>query len=121
MKKKILIIDDDKGTRILLEKLLSDSGYEVFSEEEGFAGLESAKSIEPDLIILDILIPGFNGYHICNELKADEKFNKIPIILLTSRNEDVDRTVADEVGADMFMVKPFDTQNLLHNIAKFLS
>ena len=119
--KKILIIDDDRGTRALLTKLLSDAGYEVFSEEEGLVGLETAKSIDPDLIILDVFMPGFNGYHICNELKLDEKFKNIPIIILTSRNEDVERTIADEVGADLFMSKPFDTNNILHSVERLLN
>ncbi|MBU4333263.1 MAG: response regulator [Candidatus Omnitrophica bacterium] len=121
MNKKILIIDDEKVTRTLLSKLLSDAGYEIVCEDEGIAGLETAKSVRPDLIILDVAMPGFNGYHICDELKSNEKFKNIPIILLTSRSDDVDRMIADEVKADLFMAKPFDTNNLLHNVRRFIN
>ena len=120
MPKKILIIDDDKSTIALLTKVLTDDGYHVVSEEEGICGLETAKSFLPDLILLNVQMLGFNGYHICDKLKSHADFKNIPIIILTSRSEKIDQIVADQVRADIFIAKPFDTQKLLENIKSLL-
>ena len=106
-KKKILLVEDEK---VLIETVtlrLEANGYEVIPAYDGFEGLEKAKKEKPDLIILDLMLPKMDGYKVCGLLKADTRYNKIPIIMFTARAQESDKKMGKEVGADAYITKPF--------------
>ncbi len=119
-KKKILLVEDEK---VLIETVtlrLEAFGYEVISAYDGFEGLEKAKKEKPDLIILDLMLPKMDGYKVCGLLKADTRYNKIPIIMFTARAQESDKKMGQEVGADAYITKPFEPQVLLEKIRELL-
>ncbi len=120
MKKKILVVDDERVLVELLKMRLGEANYEVLIAHDGQEGLETAKREKPDLILLDIMMPKMDGYQVCRLLKFDAAYKQIPIIMLTARGREQDQKAAHEVGADDFIVKPFDPKDLLTKIATFL-
>jgi two-component system phosphate regulon response regulator PhoB len=118
--KTILVIEDEKDLVELISFNLEKEGFRVLTAREGPAGLESARSHTPDLIILDLMLPGINGIEICKILKKNEKTARIPVIMLTAKGEEIDRVVGFEVGADDYMVKPFSNRELLLRIKAVL-
>jgi two-component system alkaline phosphatase synthesis response regulator PhoP len=120
-KKKILVIDDE-GDLLKLEKTrLEVSGYVVITLDSGARVLEIARSEKPDLILLDVVMPGKNGCDVCRELKADTSTRGIPVIIFTAHypEEEYLKVGSSEVGADDYILKPFDAEELLAKI-KFL-
>jgi len=113
--KTILVVDDDKAITTLLEALLSQHGYTVLVAHDGLDGMVQVKKNIPDLIILDIMMPEINGYDVCSNLKFDEKFKHIPIIVLTSREQELDSRIGQLMGID-YIQKPIDTPILLGKI-----
>ena len=116
MTKLVLIIDDDQNQRRLLERMLEASGYRVRSAVDGEAGLAAARSSPPDLVLLDVMMPNLNGYQTCRRFKADPELGRIPIIILTTKDQPSDEFWASEVGADRFLHKPVDIPTLLATI-----
>jgi DNA-binding response OmpR family regulator len=117
-KKKILVIDDE-GDLLRVERLrLEASGYEVTTLSGGERALQVAKAEKPDLILLDIVMPGKNGCEVCRELKADEATRGIPVIIFTAHypEEEYIKMGLEDVGADDYMIKPFSPQLLLVKI-----
>ncbi|OGX30382.1 MAG: hypothetical protein A2787_04605 [Omnitrophica WOR_2 bacterium RIFCSPHIGHO2_01_FULL_48_9] len=114
--RRILLIDDDPVTVKLAEVRLKASGYEVWTSTDAPGGLEKAMKLKPDLIILDVMMPIVNGYNFCRLLKSHHEHKGIPIVLLTSRSGDEDKKIGREVGADAYITKPFDMENLLNTI-----
>ena len=121
MTKKILVVDDEPSIVKMLEARLKGWGYEVLTAIEGTTGLEKARKDKPDLIILDLMLPGMDGYQICALLKKDSRYSKIPIILFTARAQQTDITLGEEAGADAYVTKPFEPQVLLGKIKELLS
>ena len=119
-KKKILLVEDEKVLMETVTLRLEDNGYEVISAYDGFKGLEKAKKEKPDLIILDLMLPKMDGYKVCGLLKADTRYNKIPIIMFTARAQESDKKMGKEVGADAYITKPFEPQALLEKIRHLL-
>ena len=117
---RILIIDDDLTVIKLAGAILSSGGYEVISSTDAPVGLEMAMKEKVDLIVLDVMIPVINGFNICRLLKSQEKFKKIPIVLLTSRAEDEDRKIGLEVGADEYIAKPLNREHFLNTVSDLL-
>ncbi len=115
---KILIIEDEPNIRELVLYNLSQNDYEGIEAEDGIRGLEMARSEKPDLILLDIMLPGKNGYDICKELRAEGM--KTPIIMLTAKNEEIDKVLGLEFGADDYISKPFGIRELLARIKAVL-
>jgi len=107
MKPKVLIVDDDPINIELLEGYLSKE-YDILKAFDGKEALIIVESNPPDIILLDLIMPGINGYQVCKKLKDDPKTNHIPIIIVTSLHETEDRNKAIEAGADDFITKPFD-------------
>ena len=108
--KKILIIEDDDPIRMALEDDFKLEGFQVVTSENGPDGLNRAKDPELDLIILDIMLPGMNGFEICKHLRSHNI--KTPIIMLTAKGQEVDRILGLEFGADDYMTKPFSPREL---------
>ncbi|MBC15735.1 MAG: two-component system response regulator [Desulfovibrio sp.] len=117
MPKKILIVDDEVHIKMLLEQTLEELedeyDVELFTASDGEEGLEFIRSERPDLVFLDIMMPKMNGYEVCREVMDDPEFNEIKIILLTAKGQEVDRKQGLELGAKMYMTKPFDPDEIL--------
>lgn len=118
MNKKIILIVDDQGElRKLVRMTLAYSDYELHEAEDGLSALALAKAIQPDLVILDVMMPGtFDGYQVCVMLKQGNH-KKIPqVILLTARGQEADIKEGDRAGADFYLVKPFSPLELIKNV-----
>ena len=116
--KKILIIEDEVNIRELVTYNLKANGYEAVEAEDGITGITLAYKEKPDLILLDIMLPGKDGYEICRELRS-EGIN-IPIIMLIAKSEEVDKVLGLEFGADDYIAKPFGIRELLARIKAVL-
>lgn len=113
---KILIVDDDPVQVKLLEGTLSKNGYDVTPCTDASTGLQTAMNTLPDLIILDVMMPVINGYNFCKLLKGQEGHKHIAIIIVTSRDEKEDVDIGMEMGADAYLTKPVDVNELLKTI-----
>ncbi|MFP4315641.1 MAG: response regulator [Desulfovibrionales bacterium] len=109
---RILIVEDEDDIQNLLRFNLQNAGFDVLTSENGREALDLARKFDPDLILLDIMLPGLDGFDVCKELKSDTKTKPIPVIMLTARGEEVDRIVGLELGADDYVVKPFSPREL---------
>lgn len=118
--KTVLVIEDERDLVELISFNLEKEGYRVMTALDGTTGLETARSHAPDLIILDLMLPGLTGIEICKILKKNEKMARIPVIMLTAKGEEIDRVVGFEVGADDYMVKPFSNRELMLRIKAVL-
>ena len=110
---RVLVVDDEPEITEIVETFLTESGYDVAVENSSNKAVEKARKYRPDVILLDIMMPGTDGYNICREIKADPEFSNIPIIFLTGkdRNDDMGRSFRS--GGDMFIKKPFSCERLL--------
>jgi len=120
IEKKILVIDDEPDMVFAIEMQLQANNYKVLKAYDGDAGLKMARSENPDVIILDLMLPKLDGYKICRLLKFDEKYKKIPIIIYTACGQEEDKKIGYEVGADVYLVKPFEPKILLDKIKGLL-
>ena len=111
-KSKILIVEDDLDVADMLNAYFRVQGYEVFTVNWGEDGVRAAATARPDLIILDILLPDIDGYEVARRVRSDRKTNTIPIIFLTEKRDRADRLHGLELGADDYITKPFDVQEL---------
>lgn len=111
-KKKILIIEDDKDISRLVRYNLEKAGYECSQTFNGEKAIESLESFIPDLIILDVMLPGQDGFEVCRAIKKNDRLKNIPVLFLTAKGEEVDRVVGLELGADDYVVKPFSPREL---------
>ena len=117
---RILIVEDEADIRELLAFNLQREGFGVLGAENGREGLNLARERQPDLILLDVMLPGMDGFAVCRELERDSRTVSIPIIMLTARGEEVDRIVGLELGADDYVVKPFSVRELILRIRAIL-
>ncbi len=120
MTKTILIIEDEKDILNLIEWHLRAEEYDVVKADDGIKGLELAIKNLPDLIILDLMLPGMDGLQVCKALNKNPKTETIPIVMLTAKGEEVDRIVGLELGADDYMVKPFSPRELTLRVRAIL-
>jgi DNA-binding response OmpR family regulator len=120
MKKKILLVDDEKDMIKSMTFRLEDAGYEVIVAEDGPQALEKTKRERPDLILLDLMLPKMNGYKVCALLKSNAKYRHIPIIIFTARANEADRKLSKEVGADAYITKLFEPEELFATIRALL-
>ena len=114
--KKILIVDDDPVLIKLLHSILTTKGYEVITTDQAADGLQFAINAHPDLIILDVMMPIINGFNFCRLLKNQEGKRHIPIVILTARNEMEDVEIGMEMGAEAYLTKPVNTDELFRTI-----
>jgi twitching motility two-component system response regulator PilH len=119
-KKRILIVEDQAMIVNMLKMRLEANGYEVITAGDGQEGLEKAHQENPNLIILDIMLPKMNGYKVCQLLKADPKYKTIPIIISSGRTPPEIRKMSKEVGADAYVNKPFQAETLLSTMKELL-
>jgi two-component system, OmpR family, phosphate regulon response regulator PhoB len=118
--KNILIIEDESDLAELVAFNLEKEGYRPLIAPDGPSGLEAVRNHSPDLILLDLMLPGMSGMEICKVLKGRDKTAGIPVIMLTAKGEEIDRVVGFEVGADDYVIKPFSPRELLLRIKAVL-
>ncbi len=114
MAKRILVVDDEPNIVDILRFNLQREGFEVIAAYNGPEGLEKARTEAPDLILLDVMLPGMDGFRVCEELRKTDRLT--PIIMLTAREEERDRVMGLELGADDYVVKPFSVRELLARV-----
>lgn len=119
-KKRILIVDDEIDIVDTIQFMLESQNFECLAAYDGEDALLKAKTENPDLILLDIMLPKMDGYKVCRLLKFDEKYKDIPIIMLTAKAQDVDKLMGKETGADEYVCKPFVMDDLVKMIRGYL-
>jgi two-component system, OmpR family, alkaline phosphatase synthesis response regulator PhoP len=119
-KERILVVDDEEDILELVRYNLTKDGYKVTCVASGEAALASAKDQVPDLVVLDLMLPGVDGLDVCRALKADAKTAHVPIVMLTAKGEEADIVTGLELGADDYMTKPFSPRVLLARIRSVL-
>ena len=120
-KKKILIIDDEVDLLEMVRMRLEANGYNIIIAQDGQEGLEKAQNERPDLILCDVMMPRKDGYEVCSTLKTDERYSKIPLILFTAKAQKDDAEIGQEVGADAYVTKPFESLILINKIEELLN
>jgi len=120
MTKTILVVDDDLRTLKLVGLVLNQEGYDVVAADSGEEALEKARAQDPDLIVLDVLMPGLNGYEVAQQLRADPATAGVPILMLTAKSDLNDRMTGFEVGADDYLTKPFHRDELVARVESVL-
>ncbi len=120
MPKKILVVDDETQLVDMIKIRLEANNYLVLTAYDGQEALEKAYKEKPDLIILDLMLPKMDGYKVCRMLKFNKKYKKIPIILFTARAQESDKKMGEEVGADAYITKPFEPEELIAKIKALL-
>jgi DNA-binding response OmpR family regulator len=123
MEQKILIVDDEAHIRMLIEQTLEeleDEGVEFFTAENGEIALELIQEEKPQLIFLDVMMPKMNGMEVCRRVKKELGMENIFIILLTAKGQEADRQKGLDMGADMYLTKPFDPEVLLEKAKEVL-
>ena len=120
IKKRILLVEDEADMVYAVTLQLEANHYIVLTAGDGLTGLNLARKEKPDLIILDLMLPKMDGYKVCRLLKFDEQYKKIPIIIFTAKVQENDKKLGREVGADAYITKPFDSQELLDKIGALL-
>lgn len=119
-KKKILIIEDENELCDFLGLRMERGGFEVIAANDGIEGLNKARLEKPDLIILDLMLPKMHGEDVCKEVRKDPRISETPIIMLTAKCADADKVIGTVIGADVYMVKPFEGAKLMQAINKLL-
>lgn len=117
---KILVVDDAKNILLVLRMSLEKAGYEVITAMDGITALEKAQEMDPDLILLDILIPKMNGFLVFEALKDETKTAETPVIFISAKAEDEDLEKARKLGAADFLIKPVKQDQLLETVEKYL-
>ncbi|MFO7890300.1 MAG: response regulator [bacterium] len=120
MSSKILIVDDDSGIRMLISKFLEREGFEVLTAEDGLQGVDKAKANQPDLIILDVVMPRMDGLTAARLIKLYKPLQSIPIIFLTAKDADKDIELAEEANAEVYITKPFDVHQVVGVVKEIL-
>lgn len=120
MKQKILIIEDEISIRELVKFNLSKEGYTVIETDDGISGVNAAKNKMPDLILLDLMLPGMDGLDVCRMLKNHPPTSGIPIIMVTAKAEEIDKVIGLELGADDYLAKPFSVRELIARVKAVL-
>ena len=115
---KILLIDDDPSLQLALRHLVTEAGYAFCCAGNGREGLELIDAERPDLVLLDVMMPGMNGYDVCTALR--ERGQRVPIVFLSAKGDIVDKSIGFKAGGDDYLVKPFDNSELLLRIEAHL-
>jgi DNA-binding response OmpR family regulator len=119
--KKILIVDDEADLVETVRFPLEMEGFNVLVSYNGEDGLGQARREKPDLILLDLMLPKLDGYKVCRLLKFDERYKNIPILMLTAKTQEKDKTLGLETGANEYITKPFDIEKLVDKVKEYLS
>ncbi len=120
MPKTVLIVDDEPNIVVPIEFLMEQNGYSVLVAGSGEEALEIIAKYEPDLVLLDIMLPGVDGYEVCEIIRLNPEWQEMKIIFLTAKGRDVDMAKGMVLGADAYIIKPFSNVDILENVRKLL-
>lgn len=120
MTRKLLIADDEPNILLSLEYLLRREGYQVSIARDGQEALDAVNRDCPELLLLDVMMPRKNGFEVCQDLRADERFASLKILMLTAKGRDTDVAKGLALGADAYMTKPFSTKELVDKVRELL-
>ncbi|MFK7990868.1 MAG: response regulator transcription factor [Sandaracinaceae bacterium] len=123
MSKKVLIVDDEPHIRLLLEQALDEleeAGVTLLLADDGEQALAVLRAERPELMLLDVMMPKRNGFEVCKAVKADAQLRDTFVLMLTAKGQELDRVAGEEVGADLYMTKPFDPDDVLEKAAEVL-
>jgi len=123
MPPKILIVDDEAFIRLLIEQTLeelADRGVEILTAENGEEALKTIQAERPQLIFLDVMMPKMNGFDVCNAVKNELGMRDVYVVMLTAKGQELDRHKGEQVGANLYMTKPFDPDDLLSKAVEVL-
>lgn len=120
MGKRVLLIEDEPNIIEAISFILSRDGFTVHTHEDGETALDKVTAAPPDMIILDVMLPGRSGFDILRDLRNDERTAKLPVLMLTARGQTKDRELAHELGADHFMTKPFSNTEVRDHVRTVL-
>lgn len=118
--KKVLIVEDEKNIVLTLKMYLTNAGFETESVANGIDAIRIAQEFIPDLILLDLILPGMNGYLVCEAIKQNQITKNIPVVIMSVKNQEEDIRKAYFLGADDYIIKPFTLDQVKPNIDKFL-
>jgi DNA-binding response OmpR family regulator len=118
MPTRVLIAEDDRNIVELLSFILERDGYEVVAALDGEAAIDRLRSDPPDMMILDVMLPKLNGFEVLKLLKADPALRSLPVIILTAKGQAHDRRMAEEIGVDAFMTKPFSNRDVVEAVRR---
>ena len=121
MKPSVLLVDDEPNIVLSLEFLMKQAGYDVRIARDGDAALEAIREHAPDLILLDVMTPGVDGYEVCQTIRANPAWNDVRIVMLTAKSREVEREKGLALGADDYITKPFSTRELVDRIKRLLA
>jgi two-component system alkaline phosphatase synthesis response regulator PhoP len=121
MARKILVVDDDPAALRLVQYTLQQEGYEVITASNGLDGLRKANSEAPDLLVLDVMLPGIDGFEVASRLRAQPSTAGIPIIMVSAKAREMDRATGLKVGADDYVTKPADPAEISRRVAGLLA
>ena len=120
MSQKIYIVEDEPDIRETLKYNFSNEGFEVFTAPDGEEALSNIKKVLPDVLILDLMLPGLSGLDVCKSIRADDDIRDMSIIMLTAKGEEIDRIIGFELGADDYVTKPFSVRELILRVKVLL-
>ncbi|AZM96033.1 response regulator transcription factor [Vreelandella venusta] len=118
---KVLVVDDEPNIVLSLEFLMEQAGFQVVTAYDGEAALERINDSAPDLLLLDISLPGISGFDVLEHLRRSEATSQLPVIMLTAHGRDIEREKGLALGADDYITKPFSTQSLIEKVKSLLS
>ena len=118
--KKALIVDDSKVERLILKEILTELKFSIFEAENAVEGIQKANEIKPDLILMDVVMPGMNGFQATRQITSNESMKDIPVIMCTSKNQATDKIWGQRQGAKAYIIKPIQKELLIAKIEKLL-
>ena len=118
---KILVVDDDIHATTLFKTILTAKGYEAIIVNDSATAVQIANATNPELIILDLMMPEPNGFEVCKMLRANPKFSRTPIVIFTAMGDSESQETASKIGADEFLTKPFRVEELMHKIQTLIA
>ncbi len=121
MEKKILVIEDDPSTSRLVDYSLRHEGYQVLTASNGLEGIRKAHNEAPDLIILDVMLPGMDGFEICHRLRSEPDTAQLPILMFSAKVQEIDKETGLKVGADDYLSKPTAPAEIVSRVEKLLA
>lgn len=121
MAKRILVIEDAPASKRLICYTLEQEGYQVLSASNGVVGLRMAREEKPDLLVLDVMLPGLDGFELCHRLRSDPQTTRLPILMLSAKAQDADISIGLRLGADDYLTKPADPSEIVKRVANLLT
>lgn len=121
MRKRILLIEDDPGTSRIISYALDQAGFEVVTAKDGIEGLSDVKNKAFDLLILDVMLPGLDGFQVCRELRTVHKNSSLPVLMLSAKTQEADRKMGIKVGANDYLTKPIRPAEVVNRVEALLT